>query len=208
MTIHFFLQFKGGIGTTLAASLLTNYLQSSEQRVCYVDLDPVYQTRLSCVPISMERINIVDDSFETIDRSNFDEIMEKSIAHDGPMVVDVTATVAIPFLTYVNEKAFLHACETLGKKVRFHLILAGGTARDHTARGIQIMLDSQLVPVVVWENDYFGEVHNHGENFSQPPLFSNYQHQILGVLKLRNAASCNPFDVKEHIFSQLARLSL
>lgn len=208
MAIHIFTQFKGGIGTTLAASHFIDYLKNSGQRVRYVDLDPIGPPSLACRPFSTETISIVDESYEEIDRSKLDAVFDKAFTHDGPTVVDVNSTVAIPFLTYMNERAAFEACKNFGIKVIFHMTLAGGRAGDRTARGIQILLENQLVPAVIWENEYFGEVRNNGKTFVQSELFSKNQHQILGVIRLSNDGSLTPHIGEEKVCSQLAKLSL
>lgn len=207
MTMHIFLQFKGGIGTTLAASMLASYLESTGQIVRFADLDPIFQTNLSCRRISYETIRIVDDSFD-INVRNLDALLENFMHNEGHMVVDVSSTVVIPFCHYIKDNGAAEFLKNVGKKIIFHMILTGGGALDHTVKGIQILLGNQLVPVLVWENEYFGEMKKNGKTFIQSDFFNKNQHQILGIVKLSDNALLDPSDVEKQVSTQLAQLSL
>src|SRR5579884_3436090 len=60
-TIHLTLQGKGGVGKSLVASILAQYLRSGGRRVHCVDTDPVNRTLAQYSALTAERINLRDE---------------------------------------------------------------------------------------------------------------------------------------------------
>ena len=73
-TIHFVLQGKGGVGKSLVASLLFQYLNRQGLPVSGVDTDPVNSTFSGYKELNIQPLNIMDG--DDIDQRRFDSLME------------------------------------------------------------------------------------------------------------------------------------
>ena len=72
-TVHFVLQGKGGVGKSLIASLLYQYLHQQGRAVTGVDTDPVNATFAGYKELSVQVLNIMEG--DDIDQRRFDSLM-------------------------------------------------------------------------------------------------------------------------------------
>ena len=82
--VHFILQGKGGVGKSLVASILAQYLQSSNaaETVHCFDTDPVNQTFSRYKALNAEMVPILNQD-DLIDSRKFDGLIEQLIDKDG-----------------------------------------------------------------------------------------------------------------------------
>ncbi|GAB7078932.1 nucleotide-binding protein [Megalodesulfovibrio paquesii] len=74
-TTHFILQGKGGVGKSLVASLLAQYLRHKEQAVRCFDTDPINATLAGYADLHVDPIEIMQGS--DIDPRRFDGLMDR-----------------------------------------------------------------------------------------------------------------------------------
>ena len=106
-TVHFVLQGKGGVGKSLIASLLYQYLHQQGVAVTGVDTDPVNATFSGYKTLSVQSLDIMDG--DDIDRRRFDSLMEIILqqTEENHIVIDNGASTFLPLCSYLKDNAAL-----------------------------------------------------------------------------------------------------
>ncbi len=188
--VHFTLQGKGGVGKSLCSAVQAQFFREKNgvEAVTAYDTDPVNDTFTQYGAFSAERINILGQD-NNINARAFDGLMEKLISNQGVAVVDNGASTFVPLLAYMVENNVVELLQGAGKKVYIHSVITGGQAFNDTMQGLASMLEVHPAPVVVWLNEFFGEIEKDGKTFEDSNLFKKNKDRIAGVVKIarRNA---------------------
>lgn len=80
--IHLTLQGKGGVGKSLVASILAQYLKSKDGDVRCIDTDPVNRTFAQYAALAADRLNLRDEH-NRIEQRAFDSLTHASIHLSG-----------------------------------------------------------------------------------------------------------------------------
>lgn len=184
--IHIVLQGKGGVGKSLVAALLAQYLNAGSgaaNKVFCADTDPVNDTFARYDAFCAKRIKILNSN-KNIDPRVFDGLIEILVEHDGDAVIDNGASTFVPLSAYLVENNVIELLQDAGKTVYIHTVLTGGQAMDDTMAGLSSLLTSQNAPVIVWENEYFGVVAKNDKTFVDTKMYKDNQERIAGIVKL------------------------
>lgn len=181
--IHMVLQGKGGVGKSLVAVLLAQYLKSKSEGVLCADTDPVNDTFARYQAFGAKRIKILNAD-KNIDARAFDGLVEAMLEHEGNAVIDNGASTFIPLSSYMKENNVVEMLREAGKTVYIHTVLTGGQAMDDTMIGLNNLLTNQNAPIVVWENEFFGEVAKDGKKFLDSKMYENNKSRIAGLVTL------------------------
>jgi hypothetical protein len=119
-TIHLILQGKGGIGKTVVATWLAEFLIGRGQRVCCIDGDPVNRSLGQYKALPVETLDLVNQHGVVV-RSNYDRLTERFLNDDSVFVVDSGATVFLPFWTYILESDVIAVLRGAGRRVFVHI---------------------------------------------------------------------------------------
>jgi len=184
-TIHFVLQGKGGVGKSLVASFLFQYLHRLGLPVLGVDTDPVNSTFSGYKELHIEPLNIMvgDD----VDQRRFDTLMEIIFQQpqNSHVVIDNGAATFVPLCSYLKENnAFDLLCDE-GHAVLLHTIITGGQAVVDTSTGLKTLAKSfPAAPLVVWLNRYFGDVAADGLAFEEFKVYREYCSQFQAIIEI------------------------
>ena len=182
--IHLILQGKGGVGKSLIASLLAQYLMQRSEPLLCIDTDPVNDTFAQYVAFHAYRLPLINDE-QMIDVRAFDTLIDKLLTHEGHAVVDNGASTFIPLSAYINSHQIIELFQQAGKTIHIHTILTGGQAMDDTLVGLQSLVESQPAPIVVWENEFFGDITKDGKHFVESKFYEKYKARLLGPVTLQ-----------------------
>lgn len=200
--VHIVMQGKGGVGKSLAASLLTQWF--SQHGPLSIDTDPVNQTLYSYKGLNVQHLNILDGT--SVNERNFDRLMEAFIGNDVPIIVDVGTSTFLPLANYMLENAVNDILTQQGKTIVFHVIVTGGQAMEETLKGLA-SLHSKFgsdVKYIVWLNRYFGDIVQNGSEFEDMEVFKSMKDQIVGVIELeRKTSDTFGADVKKMLENHL-----
>ena len=183
-TIHFVLQGKGGVGKSLIASLLTQHLNTRHGNVLPVDTDPVNHTLTRIKSLAAQPLEILDPVSQNIDPRRFDQLIDWALNHPGPLVIDNGASTFVPLQAYLHESGALDLLADNDRRVLIHCVLVGGQAFADTVGGLQALLTSTRVPIVVWQNAFFGPVEQDGRGFTDSGIYSKHADRIHGLVTL------------------------
>jgi hypothetical protein len=101
-TIHLVLQGKGGVGKTVVAGWLAEFLIHRGQPVHCIDGDPVNRSLAQYKALPVDKLDLVNQD-GVVMRSRYDALIDRFLNEEAVFVVDNGATAFLPFWTYVVE---------------------------------------------------------------------------------------------------------
>ncbi len=129
--IHLTLQGKGGVGKSLVASILAQYLMEKGRDVRCIDTDPVNRTFAQYASLGADKLNLRDEH-NRIEQRAFDSLMERFLTEDAStFVVDNGASTFLPLWHYLLENNALEYLRQNGRRVYVHTVITGGQALRH-----------------------------------------------------------------------------
>lgn len=184
-TVHFVLQGKGGVGKSLIASLLYQYLHQQGLAVVGVDTDPVNATFSGYKNLSVQPLDIMvgDD----IDQRRFDSLMEIILqqSENSHIVIDNGASTFLPLCSYLKDNAALDLLDQEGHTVLLHTVMTGGQAVVDTASGLKTLATSfPTASIVIWLNRYFGEIAMNGKAFEDFKVYQEHLDQFRSIIEV------------------------
>ncbi len=203
--IHLTLQGKGGVGKSLVASVLAQYLRETGREVRCIDTDPVNRTFAQYEALAVDHLNLRDEH-NRIEQRIFDTLMERFLNEETTtFVVDNGASTFLPLWHYLLENSALDYLRQHGRKVFVHTVITGGQALLDTLHGFhELAQTTQERNIVVWVNEYFGRVELEGKKFSEMAAYRENADKVCGavVFSKRNQDTFGR-DVEEMITSKL-----
>ena len=180
-TVNLILQGKGGVGKSLVASLLSQYLIEQGREILAFDTDPVNQTLTGYKDLPVQELKLMKG--DDIDRRRFDQLIEAILTASGDVVVDNGAASFVPLSAYLKENQTVDFLEESGIRVLIHTVFTGGQAMKETADGL-VSLASHFptVPLVVWLNRYFGEIATETKQFEEFKVYRENQDKIAALI--------------------------
>lgn len=156
-TAHFILQGKGGVGKSLIASMIAQYLQQSGYKPACADTDPINSTFFKLKALDVAQVQIAENG--VIVQRLFDPLFMTVIESKVPVVIDNGTSTFMPMLRYMHTNEAFKILEEQGKQVIVHAVVVGGEAKEETLNGLRAMLkmvSGTGTKVVVWQNEFWG----------------------------------------------------
>jgi hypothetical protein len=177
--IHLSLQGKGGVGKSLVASILAQYLMTRGRTVKCVDTDPLNQTLLQYEALQVQHLKLLRDG--TVDQRGFDHLIDRVLTEDGVFVVDNGSSTFIPLWHYILQNDVLRLLHEAGRNLYVHTVITGGQALLDTLDGFRQLAESTgSKNIIVWINEFFGRVECDGKEFSQMNVYQRNAAKVLG----------------------------
>lgn len=183
MDIHLTLQGKGGVGKTLVTTLVAQHLQAKQQILC-IDTDPINQTFSGFKALDVQQMQIMDG--DIINPRRFDNLMETIFQEERSCVIDNGASSFIPLTAYLIESSGLDLLTENGKTVFVHIVITGGQALIDTVSGLNYLVNQfkGSVNIVVWLNEYFGQIEESGKRFEEMKVYKVCKSSIYGMITI------------------------
>jgi hypothetical protein len=182
--VHLVLQGKGGVGKSLISAILGQYFQTRKTAPHCFDTDPVNATFAQYRALGAEHINVLRRG--AIHDKRFDELFEKICRLDGVCIVDTGATTFVPLWNYILENDILAFLAGRSRRVFVHCVVTGGQAMEDTLNGFNRLAETTASKnVIVWLNEYFGEVSKDGKSFEQFRVAEEQAAKLLGTVVIR-----------------------
>jgi hypothetical protein len=182
--VHLVLQGKGGVGKSLISAILGQYFQTRKTAPHCFDTDPVNATFAQYRALGAEHINVLRRG--AIHDKRFDELFEKICQLDGVCIVDTGATTFVPLWNYILENDILAFLAGRSRRVFVHCVVTGGQAMEDTLNGFNRLAETTAWKnVIVWLNEYFGEVSKDGKSFEQFRVAEEQAAKLLGTVVIR-----------------------
>jgi hypothetical protein len=183
-TIHLVLQGKGGVGKSLVASWLAEFLISRGQAVRCIDGDPVNRSMGQYKAFGAEKLDLLNQD-GVLQRTRYDKLMERFLGEHAVYVVDSGATAFLPFWTYVVESDAVELLRRAGRTVYIHIPISAGEMLNDTLLGFKTLAASATDRIlVVWINEYFGPVSRDGKTFNQMQVYLDNQDKVVASVAI------------------------
>src|ERR1043165_4357939 len=203
--IHLTLQGKGGVGKSLVASILAQYLREKGRAVHCIDTDPVNRTFAQYGALAADRLNLRDEH-NRIEQRAFDGLIERFLTEDAAtFVVDNGASTFLPLWHYLLENGALEYLRQNGRRVYVHTVITGGQALLDTLNGFnELAQTTSDRNIVIWVNEYFGRVEAEGKKFSEMAAYRDNAEKVCGavIFSKRNQDTFGR-DIEEMIAAKL-----
>jgi len=178
-TVHLVLQGKGGIGKSVVASWLTEFLAARGQKVCAIDADPVNRSLGQYKALGAEKLELMNQD-GLIERSRFDRLVDRLATEDSIFVVDSGATAFLPFWTYIVEAEMIRVLREAGRRVYVHVPISGGEMLNDTLLGFKTLAAGAAEKsLILWINEYFGPVAREGKAFNQMQVYLDNEAKVV-----------------------------
>lgn len=187
-TVHFILQGKGGVGKSLVASMLVQFLKTKidPDLVRCIDTDPVNHTLAGYKEFNAEVLKIMDG--DDIDARSFDQLMERifELPEDAHLVVDNGASSFVPLCSYLVENRAIALLREESHRVYMHSIITGGQAITDTLAGLKSLAEhfGNDANLVVWLNRYFGDIAINGNSFEEFKIYKDFEDKFRAVIEI------------------------
>jgi len=184
-SVHVVLQAKGGVGKSLVAAILAQYHFTRQWPVRCFDTDPGNATLAQYKALAVEHIGDLIRG-GVINQKGFDPLVEKLLTGDSASIVDTGASTFLPFWNYVLENDILPLLENQGRQVFIHCVVTGGQAMADTLTGLARLAQTlSQKNIIVWLNEFFGEVREGGKPFDQFRLVQDLAPKLVGSVLIR-----------------------
>ena len=182
--IHMTLQGKGGVGKSLVAFLLAQYYQSKDWPVTNIDADPINATLTRYESFHAEGYKYVQNN--EVDFGLLDELMEYILTLDNDAIIDNGAASFVPMSNSLMNFGAVELFEEYNKELYIHTVVTGGQGILDTLEGLSRLCQSlpEYVKIVVWLNEYWGEVEIDGKSFEKLKIYDELKSRITGVIKI------------------------
>jgi hypothetical protein len=189
--VHFFMNSKGGVGKSLASSLVAQHLRARGAETSCFDADAMTATFSSFKALNVRRVDMLDGG--RIDARRFDEVLEPCLNGQMDVIVDTGASSYAEWANYLLENDVHRSLIDAGRDVVVHAIVVGGASMAETLKDLDD-LAGQLpdgVTLIVWLNEHFGKIRHADKDFYEMEIYRRHRGRIHAVISLpqRTAAT-------------------
>ncbi|HTW64443.1 MAG TPA: hypothetical protein VME17_07505 [Bryobacteraceae bacterium] len=199
--VHIVLQGKGGVGKSFVSAILAQYFRAKAVPVYCLDTDPVSATFAQYRILEAEHLKLLRRG--TVNEKQFDALVEKACQCEGVFVVDTGATTFVPLWNYILENDILAFLRAHNRNVFVHSVVTGGQALTDTLNSLERLAQTTTdKSVVVWLNEYFGEIAIDGKTFEQFKIAEEYAPKLVASVVIRER---NPHTYGDDVRMMLER---
>ncbi len=182
---HLVLQGKGGVGKSYVSAVLAQYFLQKGKALHCVDTDPVNATFAQYKRLAAYHLNILRRG--TVHEKRFDQLIDQICTGEGVFIIDTGATTFVPLWNYILQNQILQFLKERERSVFVHTIVSGGQARSDTLNGLKRLAETTAEQnIVVWLNEYFGELVGDGNMFADLNIAEEQAIKILGFVLVRD----------------------
>jgi len=155
-SVHMTLCGKGGVGKSVIARLLTEYLTEKGEAPLAFDADPVNASFAAVRAFDVEKVSLIDAD-QQINPGFFDQLILRIVDSNRSVVLDTGAASYVPLFNYMRELDLAETLNENGFDLFFHVALAGGPALPFTVENLKEVCQNfgQDAGVMVWLNHYW-----------------------------------------------------
>jgi hypothetical protein len=181
---HLVLQGKGGVGKSLIASVLAQWLTSKGRTPLCIDTDPVNRTFSGYAALKVQAVDILQD--DEINPRRFDDLIEHVDAATSDVIVDNGASSFVPLSHYLLSNDVPALLAERQHQLVIHTVVTGGQALQDTLHGFT-QLAAQFpasVDLVVWLNPYWGPIVHEGKEFEQLKSYTAHRDRVTAIVRI------------------------
>jgi len=182
---HFVLQGKGGVGKSLVASLLAQWLTDQGRLEACYDTDPVNGSLQSIPALVAKPVELLTRN--AINVKGIDRLIEAIVAAKKDVVVDNGAASFLPLSRYLLENSIPAVLQQHGVGTVVHTVVTGGSNGLDTLKGLEALIQhfAPGAEIVVWVNEFFGPARYKETDFEQTAVYTENRVRLRGIVYLR-----------------------
>jgi len=182
--VHIVLQGKGGVGKSLAASMLAQFLISRGETPLCIDTDPTNATFAGFKAFNVKKIALLENG--DINSRNFDAMMELIAGTKDDVVIDSGASTYQPLSAYMFDNDAAEVIAGLNHQLVLHTLVVGGQSMTDTIAGFASITDAFPAPaaIVAWLNPYHGPIEHEGKGFEQMKVYRDNKDRVAAIVTL------------------------
>lgn len=182
--IHLVLQGKGGVGKSLVATWLAQYLLARQKALRCIDSDPVNRSLAQYAALNADKLDLVNGD-GVVERSRFDDLLDRFATEDFTFLLDSGATVFLPLWGFIMEIGMINMLRDVGRQVYVHCVVCGGDMLNDTLMGFETLAKSASDRnIVLWLNEYFGGISRDGKTFEEMTVFKQNKDKVVGSIAI------------------------
>ncbi|GGE90511.1 hypothetical protein GCM10008020_39410 [Massilia psychrophila] len=182
--VHIILQGKGGVGKSVVAALLSQYLASKGSPPANIDTDPVNASFSGYKGLAVHHLKIMED--DEINPRSFDTLVEMIAAARGDVIIDNGASSFVPLSHFLISNQVPALLAEMDRQLVVHTVITGSQALLDTVSGFA-QLASQFpgeALFVVWLNPYWGPIEHEGKGFEQMKAYQANKARVAAIVRL------------------------
>lgn len=203
--VHIVLQPKGGVGKSVVASFIAQYLKNFGSPFVAIDTDPNNATLSGYKALNAKRLEIMKDG--AIIPRNFDYMIEQIVSEeDTNFVIDNGSANFFPFTSYMLNNDITGLLIDHGKQVYIHTVIKGGQEIKITLAGFNSLAEQmpEQAKIIVWLNEFAGEIRGDGKAFREMKVYKKNQNRVHGIVQLEHKiGTLHGEDLKQMLDSSL-----
>lgn len=193
--IHIVMNGKGGIGKSIVAYNLSQYLKSLDPETVCIDTDPLTPTLSKYKALSVKHIQIASAAEVFLNR--FDDMIEEMVSTPHDVIIDTGASTFLPIAKYIeSNKIFSFLKDEYDKTIFVHVVLNAQTQNDYlsTTASLESIAQSfgSEASIIVWLNEFGGSL----DMFLESKFYSENKDNLHGILRMKNPDELLLHDVK------------
>jgi hypothetical protein len=190
---------KGGIGKTLIASTMAQYLRERERKVDCIDLDYKNASFSQYAKLNVTCLDLETDG--DIEKRKFDVLIERIAAadNDTDFILDSGGNIYIPLNNYMRSNDVYNLLLDMGHRILLHVPIMGGSELDETMNTLNELCAfmPDAARIAVWLNTYHGIIEKDGKSFEQSSIYKNHKKRIYTLVSIPKFAADMRQDVSE-----------
>lgn len=182
--IHIILQGKGGVGKSMIAAMIAQYMAGKSRIPLCIDTDPVNATFEGYQALDVRRLEIMDG--DEINTRYFDALIEMVATAQRDVIIDNGASSFVPLSHYLISNQVPELLQEMGHELVVHTVVTGGQALMDTVSGFA-QLASQFPAqslFIVWLNPYWGPIEHEGKGFEQLKAYAAHQERVSAIIRI------------------------
>jgi hypothetical protein len=183
-TIHTVLQGKGGVGKSMIAATVAQFMAFKGRPPLCIDTDPVNATLAGFKALDVRRLEVMDG--DEINTRKFDALVELIAAAETDVIIDNGASSFVPLSNYLISNEVPALLIGMGHKLVVHTVITGGQALMDTVSGFAQLAHQFPAEAlfVVWLNPYFGVIEHDGRTFEQMKAYTANKGRVSALIQV------------------------
>ena len=182
--VHCVAQAKGGVGKSMVAVLLAQYLARTGRAPMCIDADPVHATLASYPGLAVRQLPWRPGA--PCHARAFDAMLQWIAQTDQDVIIDSSASAYLPLLHHLAGPSGRGWLARIGHEWVVHSLVAGGPAFLETLDGFAHSAARlpQQARFVLWLNPFWGDLSHQGQGVEDMPPYRAHRSRIAALVRL------------------------
>lgn len=182
--VHMILQGKGGVGKSVVAALIAQYMIQEGKKPLCIDTDPINATFHGYKGLKVQHLQIMEG--DEINPRKFDELIELIATTKEDVIIDNGASSFIALANYLISTDIPALLQGMGHLLIIHTVITGGQALLDTVGGFSKIITQfpDEARFVVWLNPYWGSIEQDGKSFTEFKAYKNNKDRVSAIVEI------------------------